>query len=160
MTDYFVFTYFVKGNLKKSHFNYLFYASVLRSLKKVFWNLVRASRVTLATNVTGKHYCYFVLSLKFNMYFYLIFLSCAVGYFGQPDVPEGSCTKCFCNENNDLEAEGSCDPVTGYCDNCFGHTSGEKCEICEDWYYGVATGTRNCMGKLYDWNVTFFICFY
>uniref|UniRef100_A0A915EU80 Laminin subunit alpha n=1 Tax=Ditylenchus dipsaci TaxID=166011 RepID=A0A915EU80_9BILA len=70
--------------------------------------------------------------------------TCDVGFFGDPWQPGGTCQQCFCNENNDLKEDGSCNPKTGDCALCEGNTDGRKCEYCKDWYYGDAVSAKNC----------------
>ncbi|ODN06290.1 Basement membrane-specific heparan sulfate proteoglycan core protein, partial [Orchesella cincta] len=43
----------------------------------------------------------------------------------------GLCEPCSCNGHSD-----ECDPKTGVCRNCRGHTAGDFCEECEDGYSG------------------------
>uniref|UniRef100_A0A0N5ARB5 Laminin subunit alpha n=1 Tax=Syphacia muris TaxID=451379 RepID=A0A0N5ARB5_9BILA len=69
---------------------------------------------------------------------------CGNGYFGEPSVYGGHCTKCSCNNNNDLTLDGSCNPADGQCDNCLNHTAGDHCELCEEWYFGDAIEAKNC----------------
>uniref|UniRef100_A0A0K0F7N6 Laminin subunit alpha-5 (inferred by orthology to a human protein) n=1 Tax=Strongyloides venezuelensis TaxID=75913 RepID=A0A0K0F7N6_STRVS len=69
---------------------------------------------------------------------------CDTGYFGTPFRSDGSCQKCFCNNNNNLTVPGSCDDVKGFCNYCQNNTSGLYCEECEDWFYGDAVEAKNC----------------
>ncbi|XP_048106035.1 laminin subunit alpha-2 isoform X4 [Alosa alosa] len=70
--------------------------------------------------------------------------SCANGYFGQPGVPGGSCRPCECNENLDLLAPRSCDPVNGACLRCREGYGGATCETCANGFYGDAIDLKNC----------------
>jgi hypothetical protein len=54
-------------------------------------------------------------------------------YYGNPQEPGGSCTKCECNNNSN-----SCNPVTGECNNCLYSTFGFNCERCKSGFYGNA----------------------
>ncbi|XP_012542845.2 laminin subunit beta-1 [Monomorium pharaonis] len=63
---------------------------------------------------------------------------CAENYFGNPEVPGGSCQFCNCNNNTDLRRAGNCDPHTGHCLQCLFDTDGPTCEICKAGFYGDA----------------------
>uniref|UniRef100_A0A8C9XYE7 Laminin subunit alpha-2 n=1 Tax=Sander lucioperca TaxID=283035 RepID=A0A8C9XYE7_SANLU len=69
---------------------------------------------------------------------------CSNGYYGQPNVPGGSCQPCDCNGNLDLSISGSCDPITGQCLRCRQGYGGVSCESCADGYYGDAITAKNC----------------
>ncbi|VDM96599.1 unnamed protein product [Thelazia callipaeda] len=69
---------------------------------------------------------------------------CDIGYYGQPTAVNGVCQKCDCNNNNDLNIDGSCHPTSGQCDLCLNNTAGEHCEYCQTWYYGDAIEAKNC----------------
>uniref|UniRef100_A0A8C7ZDL5 Basement membrane-specific heparan sulfate proteoglycan core protein n=1 Tax=Oryzias sinensis TaxID=183150 RepID=A0A8C7ZDL5_9TELE len=69
---------------------------------------------------------------------------CSNGFYGQPDVPGGSCQPCNCNYNLDLSVPGSCDPITGQCLKCRQGYGGAACESCADGYYGDAILAKNC----------------
>ncbi|XP_062857847.1 laminin subunit alpha-2 [Trichomycterus rosablanca] len=69
---------------------------------------------------------------------------CDNGYFGFPGVVGGSCRPCNCNENLDLSAPRSCDPVSGACLRCRDGYGGSNCETCADGYYGDAMDAKNC----------------
>ncbi|XP_050582063.1 laminin subunit beta-1 [Bombus affinis] len=64
--------------------------------------------------------------------------SCAENYFGNPEVPGGSCESCNCNNNTDLRRPGNCDPETGRCLQCLYNTDGANCQICKAGFYGNA----------------------
>lgn len=69
---------------------------------------------------------------------------CADNYYGHPDEPGGSCTKCNCSDNIDATKPGNCDPHTGTCLQCLHNTAGEHCEVCKEGYYGNAI-TKTCI---------------
>lgn len=64
--------------------------------------------------------------------------SCADNYFGNPEVPGGSCVACDCSNNTDLYQLGNCDPHTGRCLRCLYDTDGPNCQICKPGFYGDA----------------------
>nr|XP_018916395.1 PREDICTED: laminin subunit beta-1 [Bemisia tabaci] len=68
---------------------------------------------------------------------------CADNYYGNPDVPGGSCRLCDCSSNIDITKPGNCDVRTGKCLRCLYDTAGFNCEVCKDGYYGNAT-EHNC----------------
>uniref|UniRef100_A0ABD2X9T7 Laminin subunit beta-1 n=1 Tax=Trichogramma kaykai TaxID=54128 RepID=A0ABD2X9T7_9HYME len=69
--------------------------------------------------------------------------SCADNYFGNPELPGGSCQSCQCNNNTDLARPGNCDPYTGKCLQCLYNTDGFNCQVCKADYYGDAL-QQNC----------------
>ncbi|KAM8822118.1 laminin subunit alpha-1 isoform 2-T2 [Synchiropus picturatus] len=69
---------------------------------------------------------------------------CSSGYYGSPLLLGGSCVRCECNGNVNVDEEGHCDSVTGECLLCHGHTAGIHCEVCEAGYYGDAVHAKNC----------------
>ncbi|XP_023678651.2 laminin subunit alpha-1 isoform X1 [Paramormyrops kingsleyae] len=69
---------------------------------------------------------------------------CANGYYGNPSVPGQGCRLCDCNGNVDPLQPGHCDPVSGECLNCTGHTMGRHCEHCQEGYYGDAIRAKDC----------------
>ncbi|XP_030748533.1 laminin subunit beta-1 isoform X2 [Sitophilus oryzae] len=60
---------------------------------------------------------------------------CADNYYGNPEVPGGSCQPCDCNDNIDLLRPGNCDPHTGKCLNCLYDTTGDHCEVCRPGFF-------------------------
>ncbi|XP_064629979.1 attractin-like protein 1 isoform X2 [Lineus longissimus] len=48
------------------------------------------------------------------------------------------CPVCQCNGHS------TCYPGTDTCVNCVDLTQGDKCQECQDWYYGTATNGGNC----------------
>ncbi|XP_012252560.2 laminin subunit beta-1-like [Athalia rosae] len=64
--------------------------------------------------------------------------TCAENYFGNPEVPGGSCYPCECSNNTDLSKRGNCDPRTGECLRCLYDTFGHRCDICRPGFYGDA----------------------
>ncbi|KAL6095758.1 lama2 [Pungitius sinensis] len=69
---------------------------------------------------------------------------CSNGYYGQPNVPGGSCRPCDCHGNLDLSKPGSCDPITGRCLRCRQGYGSASCDSCADGYYGDAIVAKNC----------------
>ncbi|KAJ8664871.1 hypothetical protein QAD02_006533 [Eretmocerus hayati] len=69
--------------------------------------------------------------------------SCAENYYGNPEVPGGSCQACECNNNTDLNTPGNCDAQTGRCLQCLYNTGGFNCEVCKPDYFGNAL-QQNC----------------
>ncbi|RXN28697.1 laminin subunit gamma-3-like protein [Labeo rohita] len=66
---------------------------------------------------------------------------CDDGFYGNPLGWGGKvqpCVRCECNGNVDPNAVGVCDPMTGRCLKCLGHTTGDHCEKCRSGYYGNA----------------------
>lgn len=60
---------------------------------------------------------------------------CSDNFFGNPEVPGGSCKSCDCSENIDLLKPGNCDPHTGQCKQCLYETTGDHCESCRSGYF-------------------------
>ncbi|XP_023570030.1 laminin subunit alpha-2 [Octodon degus] len=69
---------------------------------------------------------------------------CAEGYFGRPSVPGGSCQPCQCNDNLDFSIPGSCNSLSGSCLICKPGTTGQRCELCAEGYFGDAVDAKNC----------------
>jgi len=63
---------------------------------------------------------------------------CDENYYGNPEVPGGSCKPCSCNNNVDITKTGNCDPHSGKCLQCLFNTEGDTCEFCKTGYYGDA----------------------
>ena len=77
-----------------------------------------------------------------------IFHSCDLGYYGDPNViGGGSCTPCNCSNNIDISDPRSCSSINGECLMCINNSTGERCEDCEEWFYGDAVEAKNCQGK-------------
>lgn len=83
---------------------------------------------------------------------------CEDGYYGDPLGHSGEirpCARCECNGNVDFNALGVCDPVTGRCQKCLGHTEGEHCERCRRGFYGDAlnqiAGGQKCKRECLRW---------
>lgn len=85
---------------------------------------------------------------------------CADNYFGNPEVPGGSCQKCECNNNMDPYRPGNCDKKTGQCLQCLYNTAGDHCEYCADGYHGDALNhdCRRCDCDLLGTNSTILHC--
>lgn len=76
---------------------------------------------------------------------------CADNYFGNPEIPGGSCRSCNCSNNIDVSRPGNCDIRTGECLQCLFNTEGFNCQICKAGYYGDAVN-QECKGK-FEWEV-------
>lgn len=72
---------------------------------------------------------------------------CASGYYGNPQVVGGTCVRCKCNGNVDINEAGHCDTITGECLRCKNNTAGRQCEVCRAGYYGDAVVAKDCQGK-------------
>lgn len=70
---------------------------------------------------------------------------CDENYYGNPEVPGGSCRQCSCNNNVDITKAGNCDPHSGKCLQCLYNTEGDNCEVCKTGFYGDAF-QPNCIG--------------
>ena len=73
---------------------------------------------------------------------------CADGYYGRPDVVDGSCQVCNCSDNVDLTQTGNCNTTTGRCLKCVNNTAGFFCEECADEYFGDPLADT-CQGTLH-----------
>uniref|UniRef100_A0A672NGA7 Laminin subunit gamma 2 n=1 Tax=Sinocyclocheilus grahami TaxID=75366 RepID=A0A672NGA7_SINGR len=63
---------------------------------------------------------------------------CDDGFYGDPlgeYGPPKQCQPCQCYGHVDQNAVGNCDRRTGECRKCLNHSTGPKCENCEDGYY-------------------------
>ena len=71
---------------------------------------------------------------------------CADNFFGNPEVPGGSCVPCDCSNNWNFNATGNCDGKTGICLKCQFNTEGDHCEHCKAGYFGDAVneGCNKC----------------
>ena len=67
---------------------------------------------------------------------------CADNFFGHPELPGGECKPCDCSNNWDSQAEGNCDRLTGQCLKCLFFTEGERCERCQEGYFGDAVNSQ------------------
>lgn len=72
---------------------------------------------------------------------------CDENYYGNPEVPGGSCRSCNCNNNVDITKSGNCDPRSGKCLQCLFDTEGENCERCRNGFYGDAIH-QTCTGRV------------
>lgn len=72
--------------------------------------------------------------------------ACDDNYFGNPDKPGGLCQECNCNNNIDIGRPGNCDARTGKCLQCLYETGGDRCEYCQDGFYGDAL-RQDCRSK-------------
>ncbi|KAK6634441.1 hypothetical protein RUM43_011842 [Polyplax serrata] len=79
---------------------------------------------------------------------------CSDNYFGDPELPGGSCQACNCSNNVDVTRPGNCDPKTGHCLQCLFNTEGEHCEMCKEGFYGDAINQqcRQCVCDLLGTN--------
>ncbi|KAL1280547.1 hypothetical protein QQF64_015147 [Cirrhinus molitorella] len=63
---------------------------------------------------------------------------CDDGFYGDPlgeYGPSKQCQPCQCYGHMDQNAVGNCDHRTGECRKCLDHSTGPKCENCEEGYY-------------------------
>lgn len=60
---------------------------------------------------------------------------CSDNYFGNPELPGGSCQPCDCRNKIDLFVPGNCDPHSGKCLKCLNETTGDHCEVCRPGYF-------------------------
>ena len=63
---------------------------------------------------------------------------CADNYFGNPQIPGGSCVPCNCSENWNHEDTENCDPNSGKCLKCLFNTEGDHCQHCKPGFFGDA----------------------
>ncbi|CAL1548003.1 unnamed protein product [Lymnaea stagnalis] len=71
---------------------------------------------------------------------------CDAGYYGNPRELGSFCQPCSCNGNIDVRNPDSCDRRNGSCLICERNTAGERCEVCDDWYWGDAVDRKDCQG--------------
>lgn len=85
---------------------------------------------------------------------------CADNYYGNPEIPGGSCQSCECNNNIDISRPGNCDARTGECLQCLFNTGGLKCQQCRDGFYGDAFNQqcRECVCNILGTNQTIGMC--
>lgn len=85
---------------------------------------------------------------------------CADNYFGNPEIPGGTCQKCDCSNNIDPYQTGNCDAKTGKCMHCLYNTDGDHCEYCKNGYHGDALEhtCRQCDCDLLGTNSTIEFC--
>ncbi|XP_021567698.1 laminin subunit gamma-3 [Carlito syrichta] len=70
---------------------------------------------------------------------------CDDGFFGDPLGLSGvsrPCRQCQCSGNVDPNAVGNCDPLSGRCLRCLYNTTGDRCERCQEGFYGNALAPR------------------
>ncbi|XP_060515754.1 laminin subunit beta-1 isoform X2 [Cylas formicarius] len=60
---------------------------------------------------------------------------CSDNYYGNPEVPGGSCKPCDCNDKINTLVPGNCDPHTGKCLKCLEDTTGDHCEVCREGFF-------------------------
>ncbi|KAJ7400530.1 hypothetical protein BTVI_104660 [Pitangus sulphuratus] len=74
---------------------------------------------------------------------------CSLGYYGDPQLPGGSCHPCQCNPGGSVH--NNCDPATGQC-LCKPGVTGQLCEECEPRHLLVddecVSCDDNCTGVL------------
>lgn len=68
---------------------------------------------------------------------------CAENFYGHPEIVNGTCEPCNCNNNVDLSRPGNCGSHNGTCLQCLYETAGDHCEHCKDGFYGNAF-EQNC----------------
>ena len=89
---------------------------------------------------------------------------CANGYFGNPlvsdkmmpshwlpcfdpQMDDGVCNDCQCNNNVDPALGLTCDMISGQCLNCQNHTRGFFCQHCDEGFHGDVLGGIPCQGE-------------
>lgn len=85
---------------------------------------------------------------------------CAVNFWGNPTEVGGSCVRCDCNGNIDMNVAESCDASTGDCVKCLHNTEGVQCENCVEGFYGDAKirSCQRCVCNQLGTNVTAGAC--
>ncbi|XP_069950644.1 laminin subunit beta-1 isoform X10 [Cherax quadricarinatus] len=85
---------------------------------------------------------------------------CADNYFGNPEIPGGSCRSCNCNNNIDISRPGNCNARTGECNQCLFNTFGFYCERCQPGFYGDALNQqcRECVCNILGTNQSISVC--
>lgn len=63
---------------------------------------------------------------------------CSDNYYGNPEIPGGSCVSCNCSENWNFQDTGNCDSSSGQCLKCLFNTEGDHCEYCQAGFFGDA----------------------
>uniref|UniRef100_A0A8C8SN99 Laminin subunit alpha-1 n=1 Tax=Pelusios castaneus TaxID=367368 RepID=A0A8C8SN99_9SAUR len=66
---------------------------------------------------------------------------CSLGYYGNPEVPGGSCQECQCNPNGSIH--NNCDRVSGQC-LCKQGVTGQLCDACEPRHILVENECVSC----------------
>ncbi|XP_019880916.2 laminin subunit beta-1 isoform X2 [Aethina tumida] len=85
---------------------------------------------------------------------------CSDNYFGNPEVPGGSCQPCDCSGKINYLTPGNCDPHTGKCKNCLDDTTGDHCEVCRPGFfrYGPDERCQPCQCFILGSNATAGAC--
>nr|XP_045621460.1 laminin subunit beta-1-like isoform X3 [Procambarus clarkii] len=85
---------------------------------------------------------------------------CAGNYFGNPEIPGGSCRPCNCNNNIDISRPGNCNARTGECEQCLFNSYGFYCERCQPGFYGDALNQqcRECVCNILGTNQSIGVC--
>lgn len=97
--------------------------------------------------------------MKYFVYSFFLGSRCNIcdeNYYGNPEVPGGSCQPCNCNNNVDITSLGNCDPHSGKCLRCLFNTEGENCEVCKTDFFGDAI-QQMCSGKHFLLDLLLFI---
>lgn len=97
--------------------------------------------------------------MKYFVYSFFLGSRCSIcdeNYYGNPEVPGGSCQPCNCNKNVDITSLGNCDPHSGKCLRCLFNTEGENCEVCKTGFFGDAI-QQMCSGKHFLLDLLLFI---
>ena len=63
---------------------------------------------------------------------------CDDNFYGNPEIPGGSCNNCNCSDNWNFQDTGNCDPHSGVCLKCLFNTEGDHCEYCKPGFFGDA----------------------
>ncbi|XP_038249040.1 laminin subunit alpha-1 [Dermochelys coriacea] len=66
---------------------------------------------------------------------------CSLGYYGNPEMPGGSCQQCQCNPSGSIH--NNCNPISGQC-LCKQGVTGQLCDACEPRHILVENECVSC----------------
>ena len=99
-------------------------AQGLRVLVAVKKPVIKNLSVFLKINTTSD----FVMTIPWHSVSHSSLCRCSLGYYGDPQLPGGSCHPCQCNPSGSVHV--NCDRATGQC-LCKQGVTGQLCEQCE-----------------------------